>query len=77
MEDNEFLSPIFTVSKPEGELRMILNLKDLNKYITYRHFKMENIATVLQNITQNCFMPSLDLKCAYYLVPISLDFQTI
>ena len=37
---------------------------------------MENIATVLQNITQNCFMASLDLKSAYYTVPVSLDFQT-
>ena len=48
---------------------MILNLKDLNGYIPYLHFKMDSIKTVLQNVTPGCFMASLDLKSAYYSVP--------
>ena len=36
---NEFLSPIFVVpKKTPGEYRLILNLKELNKYIEYHHF---------------------------------------
>ena len=74
-EHHEFLSPIFTVPKSERDVRMILNLKDLNQYITYRHFKLDNITTILLNITQDCFMASFDLKSAYYSVPIRIDFQ--
>ena len=62
METGEFLSPIFTVPKPECNIQMILNLKYLNVYIKYIHFKMDNIRTVLLNITPDCFMASLDLK---------------
>jgi hypothetical protein len=38
--DDQYLSPIFTVPKKDGEHRMILNLKDLNQSIEYYHFKM-------------------------------------
>lgn len=39
---DQFLSPIFTIPKKNGELRVILNLKELNKYIPYHDFKMDS-----------------------------------
>jgi adenylyl- and sulfurtransferase ThiI len=36
--DVQYLSPIFTVPKKDGEYRMILNLKDLNLNITEKMF---------------------------------------
>ena len=39
-ENNEFISRVFIISKKDGSKRMILNLKRLNKFINYRHFKM-------------------------------------
>ena len=74
-EEGEFLSPIFPVPKPGGNIRVILNLKDLNKYIQYLHFKMDNIKTVLANITKGCYMASIDLKDAYHSVKIHEDYQ--
>ena len=74
-EEVEYVSPVFPVSNSDGSVRMILNLKSLNNHITYHHFKMETIHTVLQNITPGCFMASLDLKSAYYSVPISQEYQ--
>ena len=74
-EAGEFLSPIFPVPKPEGKLRIILNLKKLNEYVEYHHFKMDNIKVVLANVTKGCFMASLDLKQAYHSVRIHNDYQ--
>ena len=44
--------------------------KKLNQDVTYHHFKMDTLATALTLITNDCFMTSLDLKDAYYSVPI-------
>ena len=42
-EDGEYLSPIFTRPKKDGSHRLILNLKSLNLFVEYHHFKMESI----------------------------------
>ena len=66
----EFVSPIFLRPKKNGTFRMILNLKDINPYIQYNHFKMESLDTCIQLVTPGAFMASLDLSDAYYSVPI-------
>ena len=74
-EEVEFVSPIFIKHKPDGDVRLILNLKDLNNYINKIHFKMETIKTVLANITKGCYMSVLDLKDAYVSVKIAEKYQ--
>ena len=73
-ESGEFISPIFLRKKREG-FRLILNLKELNQYLDTIHFKMDTIYSVKDLITPNCFMSSIDLKDAYYTVPIQEDYQ--
>ena len=48
---------------------MILNLKRLNKFVDYKHFKMESLQNVLELIRPVVSIPSIDLKDAFYLVP--------
>lgn len=67
----QFISSIFLTPKPDGSQRFILNLKCLNKYINVGHFKIEDHKTVIKLITKNCFMATLDLKDAYFLVPVN------
>lgn len=74
-EDGEFISPIFIRPKKDGSNRMILNLKGLNKFIQYCHFKMETLQSAVRLMTPNCYMATIDLKDAYYSVPIKLDHQ--
>jgi hypothetical protein len=74
-EEGDFVSPIFTRPKKDGTLRMILNLKSLNKFITYYHFKMETIRSAIRSMTPGCYMASIDLKDAYYSVPIHADYH--
>jgi hypothetical protein len=54
---------------------MILNLKELNKFIVYKHFKMESLNSVLDLMTPGCFMASADIKDAYYTVPVAQEHQ--
>ena len=74
-EPGEFISPIFTVPRKDGNVRLILNIENLNMFIKNSLFKMETIHTILKLVTPNCWMVSLDLKDAYYSVKIHSDFQ--
>ena len=49
---------------------MILNLKSLNEKMPYIHFKMETIKLILILVTPNCYMAKVDIKDAYYSIPI-------
>ena len=66
----EFVNQIFPISKKNGGIRIILNLKLLNVDLQYKHFKMENLNSALCLMKKNCFMTSIDLKDAYYSVNI-------
>ena len=74
-EAGEFISPIFLRPKKNGKYRMILNLKNLNKFISHIHFKMDILQSCIKLMTKNCFVASLDLTDAYYSVSISPDAQ--
>ena len=74
-EEGEYISPIFTRAKKDGSFRVILNLKRLNTHVQYHHFKMDSLNTVLQMVKPGCFMASIDLKGAYYSVPIATADQ--
>ena len=74
-ETGEFVSPIFLTPKSDGSFRLILNLKRLNEHMPYMHFKMATINSVLNLITPNCFMAKVDIKDAYYSVPIMEEHQ--
>ena len=52
--EGKFLSNVFLRLKKDGSYRLILNLKNLNQYVTYKHFKMETLASALQLIKTNC-----------------------
>ena len=73
--ENGFVSSIFLREKKENIHHLILNLKEFNKNVVYRHFKMDNLKTALNVMRQNCFMTSIDLSDAYYSVPVALTGQ--
>ena len=74
-EQGDFISPIFLRPKKDGTFRMVLNLKTLNTFVKYQHFKMDTVWTAINMMKPNCFMASMDLKDAYYSVPICQNHQ--
>lgn len=71
----QFLSSIFTVPKSDGTHRLILNLKAFNKFVETSHFKLEDVRTVCKLLTKGDFMTTIDMKNAYFLVPVLVDHR--
>ena len=65
-----FLSHVFVVTKATGGYRPVLDLSSLNKYVHTTKFRMETVRTVLAAIHKDDWMTSVDLKDAYFQIPI-------
>ncbi|KAM4028388.1 heterogeneous nuclear ribonucleoproteins A2/B1 isoform 1-T1 [Anomaloglossus baeobatrachus] len=63
-------SRLFLVKKPSGDVRIIINLKRLNRQVRYRRFKMESVKSAIPLIGLHHQMASIDLKDAYFHVPV-------
>ena len=72
-EVGDFISTIFRVPKKnsDSKFRMILNLKEFNKYAVKSSFKMETLQHILSMVTPNMFMTNIDIVEAYLMVPMS------
>ena len=68
-----FYSRMFVVPKASGGFRPVTYLSLLNKYINLSKFKMETPKTVLSSIRKGDWMVSIDLKDAYFHIPIHPD----
>lgn len=67
----QFISSIFLVPKSDGSKRLILDLKELNKFVQTEHFKLENRKTVVNLISKGCFLATIDLKDAFHAVSVA------
>lgn len=70
-----FYSPLFLVKKKSGDLRPVLDLKNLNRSIRVESFRMESLQSILQAINLGDWMLSIDLQDAYLHIPIHGAFQ--
>ena len=62
---------------PKGDvsLRLIFNLKNCNQSVLTRHVKMDALSSVIKMISPGRIFASLDLKHAYYSVPIAAEHR--
>ena len=54
----------------EGGWRPVIDLSHLNDFVQLTSFKMETVASVLLSVREGDFLASLDLKDAYFQIPI-------
>ena len=65
-----FYNRLFLVPKPGGKWRPVLDVSKLNKFVVKTKFSMETSQTVREAIRKADWMVSLDMKDAYFHVPI-------
>lgn len=66
---DQFLSSIFVIPKDDTGNHPEINLKKLNKHITYERFKMESLLLLKEVLQKGNYMCKINLKDAYFLVP--------
>ena len=72
-----FYSTLFLVPKKDGGQRPVINLKALNGFVQNHHFKMEGIHTLKELVRPGDWLTKVDLKDAYFTIPIRLDFRCL
>jgi hypothetical protein len=64
-------SHMFLRPKPNGKKRPIINLKQVNNRLNVLPFKMATPKSVLRSLRENDWTTSIDLKDAYFHVPMA------
>ena len=70
-KEDQILSNIFLRPKITGGDRPVLNLRELNQFIPYQHFKMEGLKDLKTIVNQGNLFRKIDLKDAHYTIPLS------
>ena len=58
------------MEKKDGGQRPVINLKSLNFFVPYEHFKMETLNSLQFLLKKGDRMAKLDLKDAYFCIPL-------
>lgn len=69
--DIQFVTNIFLRPKADNSFRTILNLKDLNYYVSKISFKLSTLRSCLKLVKRGSFFAKVDLKDAYFSCPIA------
>ena len=77
--ESGFISTMFVIPKKTvkgiKKFRPILNLKRLNSFVRYEHFKMEGLDSVKYLLKPNDWLVKIDLQDAYFLVPVAAQHR--
>jgi hypothetical protein len=68
---SEWACPIFTVTKPDGSLRSLADVRELNKRIKRKPFPIPKIQDILQKLEGFMWATKLDLNMGYYHMVLS------
>ena len=69
----EFLSSLFLINKKGVGNQPNINLKDLNRLISYKHFRMEGLYCLKYALQKEDYMCKIDLRDGYFSIPLHKD----
>ena len=71
----DFVSNLFArPKKDKNQVRLILNLKPMNSFVNFIHFKMEGLQSALDLMRPGMVMASIDFVNSFYSVPIHPEY---
>jgi len=73
----QYMSHLFLRLKKDGTFRPVFNLRSLNRFVRYQHFKIDGMKELKNAIIQGDWMVTIDLKDAYLTVPVSKEHQPL
>ena len=68
---SEWACPMFTIPKPDGTLRSLADLRELNKRIKRKPYPLPKITDLLQKLEGFMWATSLDLNMGYYHIHLT------
>ena len=71
MSQLHYSNSLFLVAKRSGGKRPVINLRPLNRFIPNQKFRMESILLLKDILKPNSFLTKIDLKDAFYSIPIA------
>ena len=80
VNNSEWAAPMFTISKPDGSLRSLADLRELNKRIKRKPYPLPKIADLLYKLEGFLYATALDLNMGYYhleLTPFASNLCTV
>jgi hypothetical protein len=66
INNSEWACPMFTISKPDGSLQSLADLREVNKVIKSKPYPLPKISDMLQKLEGFMDVTSLDLNMGYY-----------
>ncbi|XP_045032697.1 uncharacterized protein K02A2.6-like [Daphnia magna] len=70
-EPTDWVSRMLVVSKPDGDVRLVLDPANLNKAILRQHFPVPTVEQLFAKIGKAKFFCSLDAASGFYQIPLS------
>ena len=68
--NSAYASPIVAVTKPNGDIRLCVNYKPLNKITVTDPYEMPRIDEILDDVAHAKYISTLDLTKGFYQVPL-------
>ena len=75
--DTEWAAPTFIQPKKTGDVRILTDLRELNKWIVRKPYPLPKIQDMLQKLEQFSYATALDLSMGYYHIPLDKQSQKL
>ena len=75
--DTAWAAPTFIQPKKTGDVRILTDLRELNKWIVRKPYPLPKIQDMLQKLEQFSYATALDLSMGYYHIPLDKESQEL
>ena len=75
--DSPWASPSFGTPKKTGDVQIITDFRELNKFVEVDPFPLPGINETLQKLERFKSTTALDLSLGFYLIPLDKEYQKI